>query len=146
MTFSHSTRDEVVRVAIDISKQRHDILIAIPGKKRRQRMTIRNNKEDFERLGARLLSFDFPVQVAFEATGNYHRNLAYYLSTLNVQVNLISSLALARTREALHNSWDKNDPKDAQVILHMMEIGSVQHYHDPLTEVVLFSCTVFRPC
>ena len=31
------------------------------------------------------------------------------------EVRLVSSLALARTREALHNSWDKNDPKDAQV-------------------------------
>jgi hypothetical protein len=29
-------------------------------------------------------------------------------------------MALARTREALHNGWDKNDPKDAQVILHML--------------------------
>ena len=39
-------------------------------------------------------------------------------------MKLVSSVAMARTREALHNSWDKNDPKDAQVILHMMEIGS----------------------
>ena len=30
-------------------------------------------------------------------------------------------MALARTREALHNGWDKNDPKDAQVILHMLQ-------------------------
>lgn len=41
-------------------------------------------------------------------------------------------MALARTREALNNSWDKNDPKDAQVILHMMQIGNEQFYHDPL--------------
>jgi len=41
-------------------------------------------------------------------------------------------VSLARTREALHNSWDKNDTKDAQVILHMMEIGNEQFYHDPL--------------
>ncbi|MFT5870748.1 MAG: hypothetical protein ACI8TF_002876 [Paracoccaceae bacterium] len=41
-------------------------------------------------------------------------------------------MALARTREALNNSWDKNDTKDAQVILHMMEIGNEQFYHDPL--------------
>ena len=44
----------------------------------------------------------------------------------------MSSLALARTREALHNSWDKNDPKDAQVILHMLKIQATQVYHDPL--------------
>jgi hypothetical protein len=48
------------------------------------------------------------------------------------EVRLVSSLALARTREALHNSWDKNDPKDAQVMLHMLRIQATQRYHDPL--------------
>jgi len=47
-------------------------------------------------------------------------------------LKLVSSVGLTRTREALHNSWDKNDPKDAQVILHMLEIGAVQFFHDPL--------------
>jgi hypothetical protein len=47
-------------------------------------------------------------------------------------LRLISSLALARTREALHNGWDKNDPKDAQVILRMLRIGASQVYCDPL--------------
>src|SRR5204863_9894886 len=37
-----------------------------------------------------------------------------------------------RTREALHNGWDKNDPKDAQVILHMLRIGATQTYCDPI--------------
>jgi hypothetical protein len=32
----------------------------------------------------------------------------------------------------LHNGWDKNDPKDAQVILHMLRIGATQRYVDPL--------------
>ena len=39
---------------------------------------------------------------------------------------------MARTREALHNGWDKNDSKDAQVILHMLRIGATQRYVDPL--------------
>ncbi len=39
---------------------------------------------------------------------------------------------MARTREALHNGWDKNDSKDAQVILHMLQIGATQRYVDPL--------------
>src|SRR4051812_11092022 len=30
------------------------------------------------------------------------------------------------------NVRDKNDPKDAQVILHMLKIGAVQPFHDPL--------------
>ena len=41
-------------------------------------------------------------------------------------------MAVARTREALYNSWDKNDPKDAQVILHLLKTGTTQVNHDPL--------------
>jgi transposase len=72
------------------------------------------------------------VVCAFEATGNYHRPIAWRLVEAGFETRLVSSLALARTREALHNSWDKNDPKDAQVILHMLRIHSTQVYHDPL--------------
>ena len=68
----------------------------------------------------------------FEATGNYHRPLAHHLGQAGFDLKLVSSVGLARTREALHNSWDKNDPKDAQVILRMLEIGAVQFFHDPL--------------
>ena len=32
----------------------------------------------------------------------------------------------------MHNSWDKNDPKDAQVILHLLRTGLAQTWHDPL--------------
>ena len=73
-----------------------------------------------------------PVVAGFEATGNYHRPLAFRLLKANFTLRLVSSVALARTREALHNSWDKNDPKDAQVILHMLKIGATQTYCDPV--------------
>ena len=43
-----------------------------------------------------------------------------------------SLCAPARTREAMHNSWDKNDPKDAQVILHLLKTGLAQTWHDPM--------------
>lgn len=47
---------------------------------------------------------------------------------------MIESAARPRTHiEAPQDSWDKNDPKDAQVILHMLENGVVQFFHDPLT-------------
>ena len=121
-----------VLVAVDIAKARHEVLISVPGKKRRRRLTILNQLNDFERLVASLTSYDLPVRVAFEATDNYHRTLAYHLATAGFEVKLVSSVALARTREALHNSWDKNDPKDAQVILHRIEIGNEQFCHDPL--------------
>ena len=123
---------EPVLVAIDIAKARHEVLIAVPGRKRRRRLTVLNQLEDFTRLIATLSDYNRPVRAAFEATGNSHRALAYQLGAAGFEVKLVSSVALARTREALSNSWDKNDPKDAQVILHMMQIGNEQFYHDPL--------------
>jgi transposase len=123
-----------VLAAIDISKARHEVLIAVPGKKRRRRLSVLNELDEFNRLTATLTGYDRPVRVAFEATGNYHRALAFHLGAAGFEIKLVSSVALARTREALHNSWDKNDPKDAQVILHMMQIGNEQFYHDPLMQ------------
>jgi hypothetical protein len=58
--------------------------------------------------------------------------LAWRLVQAGFDVRLVSSVALARTREALHNGCDKNDPEDAQVILHMLRIGATKSYHDPL--------------
>jgi hypothetical protein len=113
-------------VAIDISKHRHEVLIGVPGKKRRRRLTILNTLEDFQRLSAPLASYDLPVRIGFEATGNYHRPLAHHLGQAGFDLKLISSVGLARSREALHNSWDKNDPRDAQVILHMLEISAAR--------------------
>ena len=122
MADTDTTLVESVLVAIDISKHRHEVLIEIPGHKRRRRLTVLNSREDFDRLVALLVDYGRPVRVAFEATGNYHRALAYHLASAGFELKLISSVGLARTREALHNSWDKNDPKDAQVILHMLQI------------------------
>jgi hypothetical protein len=34
--------------------------------------------------------------------------------------------------KAVFNSWDKNDPKDAQVILRLLKQGMTQRYCDPL--------------
>jgi transposase len=132
MTDASIPQTEPVLVAIDISKTRHEALIAVPGQTRRRRVTVLNRLDDFTRLIGALSDYGRPVRVAFEATGNYHRALAFHLSAAGFETRLVSSVALARTREALNNSWDKNDPKDAQVILHMMEIGNEQFYHDPL--------------
>ena len=119
-------------MAIDIAKARHEVLTAIPGKKRRRRLTVLNQMEDFQRLITSLARYGRPVRAAFEATGNDHRALAYHLATAGFEVKRVSSVALARNREALHNSWDKRDPKDAQVILHRIEIGNEQFCQGPL--------------
>lgn len=108
------------------------MLVGIPGKKRRRRLTITNTLEDFQRLTTALASYDLPARIGFEATGNYHHALAHHLGQAGFDLKLVSSIGLARTREALHNNWDKSDPKDAEVILHMLEIGAVQFFHDPL--------------
>lgn len=109
VTANHSTTLTLL-VAIDISKHRHEVLIGIPGKKRGCRLTITNTLEDFHRLSTALASYDLPVQIGFEATGTYHRPLAHHLGQAGFELKLVSSVGLARTREALHNSWDKNDP------------------------------------
>lgn len=126
------TSDARVLVGIDISKHRHEVLIAVPGKTRRRRLTITNSTDDFMRLIDILREYGLPVLIGIEATGNYHRVLMYHLGVAGFDLKLVSSVAFARTREALHNSWDKNDPKDAQVILHMLQIGAVLIFQDPM--------------
>ena len=54
-----------------------------------------------------LLSYCRPMVCAFEATSSYHRPIARQLGEASFEV----WLALARTRDALRNSWDMNDPK-----------------------------------
>ncbi len=114
LTATYATLSSLL-VAIDISKHRHEVLIGVPGKKRRHRMTIMNTLEDFQRLSAALVSYDLRVRIGFEATGNYHWPLAHHLGQAGFELKLVSSVGLARTRGALHYSWDKNDPQDAQV-------------------------------
>jgi transposase len=132
MTISNSTPAAAVLVAIDIAKVRNEVLIEAPGHKRRRRLLVLNTRAEHDHLIEVLQAYGRPVVCAFEATGNYHRPIGWRLAEAGFEVRLVSSLALARTREALHNSWDKNDPKDAQVILHMLRIQATQLYHDPL--------------
>jgi transposase len=132
MTLGEPTPADAALVAIDVSKRRNDVLIEIPGTSRRRRMVIINSRAEHDRFVDLLSGLGHPVIAGFEATGNYHRPLALRLLDAGFTLRLVSSVALARTREALHNGWDKNDPKDAQVILHMLRIGATQAYCDPL--------------
>jgi len=121
MTERNPTPVPATLVAIDIAKHRHEVLIEAAGHQRRRRLTILSKKAEYDRLVATLMAYGGPVLIGFEATGDYHRGLAYRLLSAGFELRLVSSVALARTREALHNGWDKNDPKDAQVILNMLE-------------------------
>jgi len=132
MTLAEDMPDRAVLVAIDVARHRNEVLIEMPGRARRRRLTVLNTRVEHDRFIETLSALEAPVVAAFEATGNYHRPLAHRLLSAGVELRLISSLALARTREAITNGWDKNDPKDAQIILHMLRIGHVQRYCDPL--------------
>src|SRR5205085_5184811 len=132
MTRRKSTPPEAALVAIDVAKHRNEVLIEAVRGGRRRRMTILNTRADHDKLITSLQAMQKPIVVGLEPTGNYHRVLAHRLIAAGFSVRLISSMALARTREALHNGWDKNDPKDAQVILHMLGIGATMTYQDPL--------------
>jgi transposase len=93
MTDITIAQGEPILVAVDIAKARHEVLIAVPGKKRRRRLTVLNQLDDFNRLIATLSDYDRPVRVAFEATGNYHRALAYRFGIAGFEVKLVSSVA-----------------------------------------------------
>ena len=93
MTANHSTASTLL-VAIDISKYRHEILIGVPGKKRCRKLTITNIREDFERLATTLASYDLPLRIGYEATGNYHRTLAHHLGQSGFDLKLLSELLL----------------------------------------------------
>lgn len=133
MTEKSDILGQPILVAIDIAKHRNDVLIQPPGKKR-YRMIITNDRVDHNRLIVHLVGLKRSVSVGFEATGDYHRAIAWRLLAAGFNVHLISSVALARTREAIHNGWDKNDPKDAQVMLYMLAKGQVQRYYDLLQQ------------
>ena len=62
-------QDAPVLVAIDIAKARHEVLIAIPDKKRRRRFTVLNELADFNRLIGTLRDYGCPVRLGV-SSGN----------------------------------------------------------------------------
>ena len=114
MTQYYGNTGEKVLVAIDIAKKRNAVLIQSPNESRKK-FIVANKQSDYQEFTAYLKSLGYPCVIGLEATSNYHRPLAYYLQQAGFDLKLISSVASARTREAMYNSWDKNDPKDAQL-------------------------------
>ena len=70
MTMREPTPSDAALVAIDISKQRNDVLIEIPGKTRRRRLAVVNTRAEHDRFINTLHSLDRPVIAGFEATGD----------------------------------------------------------------------------
>jgi transposase len=118
-------------VVIDIAKDFNVVVFElIDGKTHRFRMA--NSGKDHDRFIEVLREPPQPCHIVFEATGNYHRPLAFRLLTEGFDVSLILSPGSARYREAVINSWDKNDPKDAGILLELLKRYIAQIYVDPL--------------
>jgi transposase len=118
-------------VAIDVARYWNAVLVeTASGQRHRFRMS--NSAADMQRLTDFLLGLGGRCRVALEPTGDYHRPIAHRLLLAGFEVVSISSVAQSRFREAMFNSWDKNDPKDAAVILEMLKHGRTQRYVDPM--------------
>jgi transposase len=118
-------------VAIDIAKGVNVALVE-HGDGRQQRFRFVHQRDDYDRLVAFLKNCAEPCRIALEPTADYHRTIAYRLVSEGFDLVLVSSVAGARLREAVFNSWDKNDPKDAQVIMRLLKQGMTQRYCDPV--------------
>ena len=117
-------------VAIDVAKDTHVVLAESALGRRHFRLA--NRLEDVHALMQFLRDLSGPVRIGFEPTGVCHRPLGFQLVNAGFDVVLIASLACARYREAMFTSWDKNDPKDAQVLLELLKQGVTMRYVDPL--------------
>lgn len=122
---------EYLLVAIDVAKRVHEVLVQWPGGKTKS-FRVPTTYEEFQRLTTFLHDQQLPVRAALEPTADFHRPIAHWLIRHKVEVHLASSLACARVREALFNSWDKNDRKDARVIMYLLAQGLTKPFHDPL--------------
>ena len=117
-------------VAIDVAKHSHEVLILwADGHQRGYR--VANSLEGFAKLTALLKNQGVPVRAILEPTADYHHCIANWLLQHDVDVHLVSSLACSRELEALFNSWDKNDSKDAKVILYLLEQGVANLFMTP---------------
>ena len=80
MTTPDSIPADTVLVAIDIAKVRNEVLIDAPDHGRRRRLSVLNTRAEHDRLIEILQAYGRSVICAFEATGNYHRPLAWRLA------------------------------------------------------------------
>ena len=102
---SPSSTTPPVWVAIDVAKASHQVLIEGPSGQRRS-MRVGNTTPDLNRLVTYLRDLQRPCTIAFEPTGDYHRAVMHLLGRAGFQLRQVSSLAVARTRDALFNSWE----------------------------------------
>ena len=72
MTSESSTTSPAARVAIDIAKFTHQVLLELPSGRRRA-LRVANTKPEIEHFVAMLQALQCRCEIAFEPTGDYHR-------------------------------------------------------------------------
>lgn len=90
-------------VAIDIAKEWNVVLTQSDSGERRT-FKVANRAADHDQLVAFLRTLASPVRVGLEPTGDYHRPIAYRLLREGFEVVSVSSVALARFREARYGT------------------------------------------
>ena len=90
---TYSTENQIL-VAIDIAKSQHEVLICWPNGKTKQ-LKVKSNSFEYNQFANYLESLDGCL-IGFEPTGNYHRTLAYLLSSKGMNLVMVSSLSGAR--------------------------------------------------
>ena len=99
MTSPNAIHAYAVLVAIDIDKACNEVLIEAPSRKRRRRLSVLNNRAEHDRLVEVLQTYGRSVICAFEATGNYHRPVAWRLAEAGFEVVIRhAKLALTQLR------------------------------------------------
>jgi len=91
-------------VAIDIAKD-WNVALVQDTLGRRHRFKFANRGADHDHFVQFLHSLPGTVRIGLEPTGDYHRPIAHRLLREGFQVVSISSLALARFREARFGTW-----------------------------------------
>jgi len=124
-----------VYVAIDVAKLKHDVFIKLPDGKTKT-LKISNNASDFDKFCQYLTSLKHPCRVALEPTADYHRLIAWRLIQHGCEVRLASSIACARTREAIFNPRDKNDDRRTQ-LLHSLKNHYIALYFPEIEKYLL---------
>lgn len=131
MTKQSNTTNYPIYVAIDVAKHFHEVLVHFTSG-RTKSIKIENNRSGFQQIIDLTKPESNCVIAAIEPTADYHRLIAYWLNDAGIEIHLASSLACARAREMLFRTWDKNDRKDAKVILYLLQNGLTKPFHDPL--------------
>ena len=124
----------MIYVGIDVAKDKHDCYIVDSnGVVKHDNFTISNTRQGFNKLLDIIKKFDDKLQVGLEATGDYHKNLLFFLTDNSVEVVVFNPLAVNRMKSAGTLRKTKTDKNDARYLASLLtghhKPYSPQEYH-----------------